>query len=97
VTHSARRFSRKDLRSLLVGAGMDVERASGAYSFLVPPAAVKAAIERGRVESDLDHNADGLAGMLPSLARAEQSLLRRVDLPAGLSVFAVGRSVSGGR
>jgi SAM-dependent methyltransferase len=97
VTHSARRFSRNDLSSLLVGAGMEVERASGAYSFLIPPAAVKAAIERGRVESDLDHNADGLAGVLPRLARAEQSLLRRVDLPAGLSVFAVGRSVSAGR
>lgn len=96
VTHSARRFSRNDLRVLLGGAGLVVERASGAYSFLVPPAAVKAVVERGRSTSDLDHNASGLAGVLPQLARAEQSLLRRADLPAGLSVFALGRSVTAG-
>jgi ubiquinone/menaquinone biosynthesis C-methylase UbiE len=92
VTHSARRFARSDLRALLTGAGLEVERASGAYSFLVPPAAAKAVIERGQSASDLDRNGGGLGGALPQLARAEQSLLRRVDLPAGLSVFAVGRS-----
>ena len=96
VTHSARRFSRNDLRVLLGGAGLVVERASGAYSFLVPPAAVKAVVERGRSTSDLDHNAGGLSGVLLQLARAEQSLLRRADLPAGLSVFALGRSVTAG-
>jgi ubiquinone/menaquinone biosynthesis C-methylase UbiE len=92
VTHSARRFARSDLRTLLNGAGLEVQRASGAYSFLVPPAAAKAVIERGQSASDLDRNGGGLGGALPQLARAEQSLLRRVDLPAGLSVFAVGRS-----
>ncbi len=94
VTHSARRFSRNDLRDLLAGAGLDVERASGAYSFLVPPAAAKAVVERGRSASDLDSNGRGLNGMLPRLAVAEQALLRHVDLPAGLSVFALGRSVT---
>lgn len=97
VTHSARRFSRNDLRVLLGGAGLEVERASGAYSFLVPPAAAKAVVERGRSTSDLDRNGRGLAGVLPRLARVEQSLLRRVDLPAGLSVFALGRSVTAAR
>lgn len=97
VTHSARRFSRNDLRGLLSGAGLATERASGAYSFLVPPAAAKAVMERGRSTSDLDRNGGGLGGVLPRLAQAEQALLRRVDLPAGLSVFAVGRSVSGAR
>jgi hypothetical protein len=77
---------------LLSGAGLEVERASGAYSFLVPPAAAKAVIERGQSASDLDRNGGGLGGALSQLARAEQTLLRRVDLPAGLSVFAVGRS-----
>jgi ubiquinone/menaquinone biosynthesis C-methylase UbiE len=96
VTHSARRFSRRDMSGLLEGAGLTVERASGAYSFLVPPAAFKAVLERDETASDLDRNAGGLGGTLPAAARAERALLRRLDLPAGLSVFAVGR-VSGER
>ncbi len=91
VTHSARRFSRGDLSDLLDRAGLTLERSSGAYSFLVPPAAVKAVLERGESSSDLDHNEGGLGGTLAALARAERSLLRHTDLPAGLSVFAVGR------
>ncbi len=91
VTHSARRFSRRDLSGLLRTAGLTVERSSGAYSFLVPPAAVKAVLERGETASDLDHNEGGLGGTLAALAGAERSLLRHTDLPAGLSVFAVGR------
>lgn len=97
VTHTARRFSRSDLIDLMAGAGLQVERASGAYSFLVPPAAVKAVLERGRSTSDLDRHGGGLAGVLPRLAQAEQAVLRHIDLPAGNSVFAVGRSVSGER
>ena len=80
-----------DLSGLLERAGLAVERASGAYSFLVPPAAVKAALERGETASDLDRNAGGLGGTLSAAARVERSLLRHTDLPAGLSVFAVGR------
>src|SRR5215211_3164019 len=41
VTHTARRFSRRDLAGLLTSNGLGVERATGAYSFLVPPAVVK--------------------------------------------------------
>jgi SAM-dependent methyltransferase len=91
VTHTARRFARRDLSELLSGAGLDVERSSGAFSFLVPAAAVKTVVERGRSTSDLDHNAGGLGGLLPRLAQAEQALLRHVDLPFGNTVFAVGR------
>ncbi|MCE9622191.1 MAG: class I SAM-dependent methyltransferase [Actinomycetia bacterium] len=91
VTHSARRFSRRDLSELLRGAGCRVERASGAYSFLVLPAALKALFERGESASDLDKNQTGLGGTLSRAAKIERKLLRRVDLPAGLSVFAVGR------
>jgi ubiquinone/menaquinone biosynthesis C-methylase UbiE len=91
VTHSARRFSRRDLSELLDRAGLTLERSSGAYSFLVPPAAVKAVLERGETSSDLDNNEGGLGGTLAALAGAERSVLRHTDLPAGLSVFAVGR------
>jgi ubiquinone/menaquinone biosynthesis C-methylase UbiE len=90
-THSARRFARSDLSNMLEAAGLTVERASGAYSFLVPPAAIKSVLERGESTSDLDRNQDGLRGALGAAARAERALLRHVDLPAGLTVFALGR------
>lgn len=91
VTHTGRRFSRAGLRQLARAAGLDVVRATGAYSFLVPPAAAKAVFERGRTASDLDNNPGGMGGILGRLAAAERALLRRVDLPAGLSVVVVAR------
>jgi ubiquinone/menaquinone biosynthesis C-methylase UbiE len=91
VTHAARRFSRADLCGLLTANGLRVERATGAYSFLVPAAAAKAVVERGRMESDLDDHRNGLGGVLARVAAAERAVLRRVSLPVGLSVLAVGR------
>jgi ubiquinone/menaquinone biosynthesis C-methylase UbiE len=91
VTHTARRFSRADLRSLVRGAGLDLVRATGAYSFLVPPAAVMGLVERGRNKSDVGRNESGLGGVLGHAARVERALLRKVDLPFGLSVIAIGR------
>lgn len=90
-THTARRFARSDLSGMLAAAGLQVERSSGAYSFLVPPAAAKSLFERGESSSDLDRNQDGLGGALGAIATAERKLLERVDLPAGLTVFALGR------
>jgi ubiquinone/menaquinone biosynthesis C-methylase UbiE len=91
VTHAARRFSLADLRCLATDAGLHVERATGAHSYLVPPAAIKAVIERGRSASDLSNNEDGLGGVLARAAAAERALLRRVSLPAGLSVMVIAR------
>jgi SAM-dependent methyltransferase len=89
VTHTARRFARKDLAALLSDAGLSVVRATGAYTFLVPPAAVLAVLERGRTTSDVGRNESGLGGVLPMLAKAERAVLARTDLPTGLSVIAI--------
>ena len=96
VTHTARRFSVGELRSMVVGAGLQLERATGAYSFLVPPAALMQLVERGAPKSDVGRNESGLRGAMGLLARAERRLLRRVDLPVGLSALAIARKpVSG--
>ena len=80
------------------GAGLDLVRATGAYSFLVPPAAVMGIIERGKNKSDVGRNESGLGGVLGQVARAERALLRKVGLPFGLSVIAIGRRPAvGGR
>jgi ubiquinone/menaquinone biosynthesis C-methylase UbiE len=95
-THAARRFSLDDLRRLARNAGLEVRRATGAYSFLVPPAAVKSVAERGRSASDLDVQPGGFGGALGAAARAERSLIRRVGLPFGLSVAVVARKPAAG-
>ena len=95
VTHSARRFSVRGLSGLLTKNGCTLERATGAYSFLVPAAAAKAVVERGETSSDLDRHQGGLGGVLSTAARAERALLRRVSLPFGLSVVAIGRKPVG--
>jgi SAM-dependent methyltransferase len=98
VTHTARRFSLAEMRSMVRGAGLELVRATGAYSFLVPPAAVMGIIERGKNKSDVGRNESGLGGVLGQVARAERALLRKVSLPFGLSVIAIGRRPSvGGR
>lgn len=91
VTHTARRFSVGDMRRLAEGAGLEVVRATGAYSFLVPPAAVLALFERGEPQSDVGRNDTGMRGVLPALAAAERRLLRRVDIPFGLSAIVLAR------
>jgi SAM-dependent methyltransferase len=91
VTHTARRFSLAEMRSMITASGLDLVRATGAYSFLVPPAAVMGVVERGKNRSDVGRNEGGLGGVLGQLARIERGLLQRVSLPFGLSVIAVGR------
>jgi SAM-dependent methyltransferase len=90
ITHTARRFARADLRALLEDAGLRPLRVTGAYSFLVPPALVKAALERDATASDLD-TGRGLAGaVLGGVAALERRWLRDHDLPGGLSIVALG-------
>ncbi len=92
VTHSARRFSLGDLEAVATAAGLRVERSTGAHSYLIPAAAAKSLVERGRSSSDLDRHQDGLSGVLSRAAAAERALLRRTRLPFGLSVMVLARA-----
>jgi len=91
VTHTARRFSVPELRAMADEAGLEVVRATGAYTFLVPPAAVLGVLERGKSRSDVGRNESGLGGALGAAAALERRLLRRTDLPVGLSAIVVAR------
>ena len=78
-------------RSMAEQAGLEVLTATGAYSFLVPPAAVLGVIERGKHKSDVGRNETGLGGILPKLAAAERRLLRTRSIPFGLSAIVIAR------
>ena len=91
ITHTGRRFSRRDLCDLVRSAGLDVVTATGAFSFLIPPAAVKAVIDRRGTMSDLDDDGGWLRGTLSWLARVERRVIRLLSLPVGLSVVVLAR------
>src|SRR5262249_5551388 len=90
-THAGRRFSLGDMRRLLVDNGLEVVRATGAYTFLVPPATVLATLAPDGRSSDLDRSGGAASNALSAAARAERAVLRRIAVPFGLSVIAVGR------
>lgn len=91
VTHTGRRFSIGELRTMAQDAGLEVVKSTGAYSFLVPPAWLMGIIERGKGKSDVGRNQSGLGGLLGALASAERRFLRRFSLPFGLSAIVIAR------
>lgn len=94
ITHGARRFSRRDLEDLVQQSGLEILKSTGAYSFLIPPAWLKAKLEKSHSSSDLDNNTTGLFGLLGFLAWCERKLLRLFSLPWGLSVIVIARKTS---
>ena len=91
TVHGQRRYRRAPLRALLEGAGMRVERATYAYSFLTPAAAGLAAVDRlHRSRESESHPSDverhALDGVFAPLAKAERRTLAHVDMPIGTSV-----------
>ncbi len=91
VTHTGRRFSVAELKSMAVAAGLEVCKATGAYTFLVPPAFVMGIVERDKAKSDVGRNRSGLGGLLGLIAAVERRVLRRFDLPFGLSAIVIAR------
>jgi len=91
VTHTGRRFSVGELKAMAEGAGLEVVKSTGAYSFLVPPAWVMGFVERGKGKSDVGRNQSGLGGVLGALASLERRFLRRFSLPFGLSAIVIAR------
>jgi len=90
TVHSIRRYRRDRLAALAAGAGLRVRRATCAYSFLAPPAAVLHVLERrhlagprGDRGSDVERRA--LDRVFAPLAAAERRWLARHDLPVGTS------------
>lgn len=90
-TAGARRFARADLAQLVTGAGLECVRSTGAYTFLVPVAALDAVVHSRRSRSDLERSPGLLDRVFALMARAERRWLERRDLPWGLSVIAIGR------
>jgi SAM-dependent methyltransferase len=93
TVHALRRYRRGELAGLVERAGLAVRRATYAYSFLAPPAAVLALLQRGRSRTTGDTGSDverrAFEGVFARLADAERRWLTRRDIPFGTSAVVV--------
>ena len=96
TVHARRRYRRDELAQLVERNGLRVQRATYAYSFLAPPAAVLAALERRTTRAGRDAGSDverrALDRVFAPLAKAERRWLARHDLPVGTSAVVVATS-----
>jgi ubiquinone/menaquinone biosynthesis C-methylase UbiE len=90
TVHGRRRYRRAELAELATSAGLTVRRCTYAYSFLTPPAAGLAAIDRLRRRRDEPAGSDvdkrSLDRAFAPLAERERRWLAHHDVPVGTSV-----------
>lgn len=98
VNHHFRRYSAAQLGAVLRGAGLQIERQSYWNNLLFFPTAVFRLARRLRPfhrhnsqTGDFQHLPATLNDMLLKWLRLENKLLRRLDIPVGVSTFAVAR------
>jgi len=89
--HVLRRYRKHELVELAESAGLIVRRATYAYSFLAPAAAVMGAWFRLNPvppsEAPFDYDRRSLDGLFGRLARMERRFLRKHDVPFGTSAI----------
>lgn len=97
---SVHRYRRAELVALATTAGLAVQRATYAYSFLTPAAAALSLADRVRPRpvdaagSDVDRR--GLDVVFEPMARLERRRLRHGDVPFGTSVIVVATRPTSG-
>ncbi len=88
-----RRYRRAGLADLATEAGLTVQRATYAYSFLVPPSAALSIVDRLHPRPVSDSGSDverrALDRVFRPLARLERRRLRHGDVPFGTSTIVV--------
>jgi len=93
TVHGLRRYRRDELAGLAERAGLEVRRSTYAYSFLAPPAALLAVLERRGSQSADDSGSDvdrrALDRVFAPLAKAERRWLARRDVAVGTSAVVV--------
>lgn len=91
VNHHKRRYSKRDLKALIEGSPLKLDKLGYFNSLLFPLAIVDrlAANVRGKEDADLKLPSRPLNSALETAFGAERHLVGRLPLPPGLSLFAV--------
>ena len=96
VSHHRRRYTLPQLRDVVSRAGFEVERATYAnITFFAPILLVRTLMRVTGLSTDSENNINVAAfnGLFGRLLGAESSILRRVNLPFGVSAVCVARRV----
>jgi SAM-dependent methyltransferase len=90
---SRHRYTRAEVGALLAGAGLEVLELTYANTLLFPVLAARRGLDRltGRHGSDVGFLPAPLEAAFRGLLEIEARLVRRLRLPIGASVFALGR------
>jgi ubiquinone/menaquinone biosynthesis C-methylase UbiE len=95
---AVRRYTRQELRTLLEGAGFEIERLTYWNATLMPPIALARWLSRMRlarapekVRSDFRPLPSALNTILKEVATLELTASRHLSLPFGTSVFAIAQ------
>jgi SAM-dependent methyltransferase len=94
---SRHRYTKGEVEALLRGAGLEVVALTYANSLLFPLLLARRTLDRllGRRGSDVGFLPAPLEAIFKGALSVEARLVRRVSLPIGASVFAVGRRPAG--
>ena len=94
TVHTARRYTRSAVIALLRSAGFKVEKATYRVTLLFPAIAAVRLLQRvlpAGSGSDVRRHSPLINRLLLAVMEAERTLLERISLPFGTSVFAVAR------
>ena len=95
VAHHRRRYRREQLRELLQGAGLQIERLTAFNTLLFAPILAARLSQRiwtpPQLESENQIGGPLLNRLLQAIFTLEAPLLERLDLPVGVSLAAVAR------
>jgi SAM-dependent methyltransferase len=94
VSHHKRRYTQGELKALLEGAGLTVEKLTYFNAFLFPPIwlgrlAIK--FSKAKIESENTLTSPRLNGLLEGIFASERFWLRHGRFPIGVSVMAIAR------
>lgn len=95
VSHHRRRYSRGQLRQVVMAAGFQIERLTFFNTFLFPPILAARLAMRVRppkgLKSENELGGPVLNAVLNAIFSAEAPLIERLDLPIGVSLACVAR------
>ena len=94
VSHHKRRYTKAEVKALLEGAGLTIEKLTYFNCFLFPPIwlgrlAIK--FSKAKIESENTLTSPKLNGLLEGIFASERFWLRRSGFPIGVSVLAIAR------
>jgi len=96
INHHRRRYARRELRTRVLDTGLSLVRLSYFNMFLFPAVLLARLVRRSAAaashgQSDFKTTPGPINTILAGLFGAERLLLRRIDLPFGVSLLAVAR------